>query len=212
MDVGFDPPLRRVGQRDRFQNQVVAREQLFEAAERILLREGPHTLTSRAITDEAGCAKGVLHRHFDDFDAFLVELVLDRRRELEALGRRWRSLVGSGSVVSTLAGALAELFDPVVVGVVALVISRDELRRRLRDACAGAAGVPLMREATAMIEDYLAAEQHLGRLGPGADVVALAPMLVGAGHLLFADRDGTGPDQERLRAAVRAVVATDLAR
>ncbi|MEY9997042.1 hypothetical protein ABIE67_009074 [Streptomyces sp. V4I8] len=37
-----------------------ARQQLFDAAERVLLRDGPNGLTSRAVTDEAGCAKGVL--------------------------------------------------------------------------------------------------------------------------------------------------------
>nr|MDQ6938034.1 TetR family transcriptional regulator [Actinomycetota bacterium] len=46
-----------------------AREQLFHAAERVLLRAGPNALTSRAVTTEAGVAKGVLHRHFADFDA-----------------------------------------------------------------------------------------------------------------------------------------------
>ncbi len=51
-----------------------AREQMFAAAERILLRDGPQALTSRAVTAEAGVAKGVLHRHFADFDAFLAEL------------------------------------------------------------------------------------------------------------------------------------------
>ncbi|HZE30218.1 MAG TPA: TetR family transcriptional regulator, partial [Actinoallomurus sp.] len=60
------------------------REQLFAAAERILVRDGPNALTSRAVTTEAGCAKGVLHRHFADFDAFLAELVLDRIRRVEA--------------------------------------------------------------------------------------------------------------------------------
>jgi AcrR family transcriptional regulator len=37
---------------------------------------GTTALTSRAVTTEAGFAKGVLHRHFADFDAFLAELVL----------------------------------------------------------------------------------------------------------------------------------------
>ena len=44
------------------------RDQLFDAAERVLVRDGPNALTSRAVTMEAGCAKGVLYRHFDDFD------------------------------------------------------------------------------------------------------------------------------------------------
>jgi AcrR family transcriptional regulator len=38
-----------------------ARVRLFDAAERVLLRDGPNALTSRAVTTEAGCAKGVLH-------------------------------------------------------------------------------------------------------------------------------------------------------
>src|SRR5438094_126818 len=39
---------------------------MFAAAERILLRDGPHALTSRAVTTEAGVAKDVLHRHYSD--------------------------------------------------------------------------------------------------------------------------------------------------
>jgi len=49
-----------------------AREQLFDAAERVRLREGPSALTSRAVTTEAAYAKGALHRHFADFDTFLA--------------------------------------------------------------------------------------------------------------------------------------------
>ena len=64
------------------------REQLFDAAERVLLRDGPNALTSRAVTTEAGCAKGVLHKHFADFDAFLAEFVLDRIARLDEPGRR----------------------------------------------------------------------------------------------------------------------------
>ena len=59
------------------------REQLFDAADRVLLRDGPSGLTSRAVTDEAGVAKGVMHRHFDDFDAFLAEFVLDRVNRMD---------------------------------------------------------------------------------------------------------------------------------
>src|SRR6201985_2927506 len=60
------------------------RGQLFDAAERVLLRDGPAALTSRAVTAEAGVAKGVLHRHFADFDAFLTDLALDRAARIAA--------------------------------------------------------------------------------------------------------------------------------
>jgi len=181
------------------------REQLFGAAERVLLRDGANALTSRAVTTEAGCAKGVLHRHFDDFDAFLAELVLDRIGRLGAQAEALRGSAGAGTVPGNLAGALTELFGPVAVAVVALVTFRDGLRARLREA--GSAGVPLLTEATAMIADYLSAERERGRIAPGADVDMLAPALVGAGHLLFAGREDAPPGAEEVRRAVTAVLA-----
>jgi len=94
-----------------------AREQLFDAAERVLLRAGPNALTSRAVTTEAGCAKGVLHRHFTDFDAFLAELVLDRARRVEAQAAVLRESAGTGTVAGNLTGALTALFGSVAVAI-----------------------------------------------------------------------------------------------
>ena len=82
------------------------RRQLFDAAERVLLRDGPSALTSRAVTDEAGCAKGVLHRHFEDFDAFLAELVYDRVTRIDLQAIELRSSAGNGTVTGNIAGAL----------------------------------------------------------------------------------------------------------
>ncbi|MGA4843869.1 TetR/AcrR family transcriptional regulator [Streptomyces sp. G45] len=182
-----------------------AREQLFEAAERVLLRAGPSGLTSRAVTTEAGCAKGVLHRHFSDFDAFLAELVRDRIARLDARSAALRESAGTGAVADHLADALTDLFGSVAVAIVGLVTSRDELRARLRRTTP--TGVPLLTEATAVIASYLTAERALGRLAADADVDALAPLLIGAGHMLFADRTGPPPERE----AVRKVVAATLA-
>ncbi|GAA4949540.1 TetR/AcrR family transcriptional regulator [Streptomonospora halophila] len=181
------------------------RDQLFGAAERVLLRDGPNALTSRAVTDEAGCAKGVLHRHFADFDAFLAELVRDRVARLDGQAAALRGAAGTGTVVDNLAGALAELFDSVAVAVVSLVISRDGLRARLRETTP--TGVPLLVETAAMLADYLAAERRLGRIAAETDVEALAPALLGSGHLLFADRASGPPDTAAVRKAVAAAVA-----
>ncbi|MDI3384873.1 TetR/AcrR family transcriptional regulator [Streptomyces sp. B-S-A8] len=177
------------------------REQLFDAAERVLLRDGPNALTSRAVTTEADCAKGVLHRHFEDFDAFLAELVRDRIRRLEGRAEALLGAAGTGTVAGNVAEELTELFGSVAVAMVGLVTSRDGLRARLRRTTP--TGVPLLTEATAMFASYLAAERDLGRVPADADVDMLAPMLVGTGHLLHADRHGTPPEA----AAVRKVVA-----
>nr|WP_308129260.1 TetR family transcriptional regulator [Actinoplanes polyasparticus] len=109
------------------------RQQLFDAAQRVLLSDGPSALTSRAVTTEAGCAKGVLHRHFADFDDFLAELVRRRIAGFEAWGATMCETAGSGPVDENIADALTFVFDPVGRGLVALILSRDDLRARLRN-------------------------------------------------------------------------------
>jgi AcrR family transcriptional regulator len=160
------------------------REQLFAAAERILLRDGANALTSRAVTAEAGVAKGVLHRHFADFDAFLEELILDRIERIERDAVVLRDAAGTGSVVNNLVGALLDIFGSVAIAIVALVTARDELRRRLRQQRTH--GVPVLADATAMIKGYLTAEWERGRLAADADIDVLALTLIGSAHLLYA--------------------------
>jgi len=179
------------------------RGQLFDAAERVLLRDGPAALTSRAVTAEAGVAKGVLHRHFADFDAFLTDLALDRIALIDRQAADLRAAAGTGTVAGNLTAALPALFDPAVLALIRLVIARDELRVRLR-AAAGSR-IPLMSESTALVAGYLTAERDLGRIAAGADIGTLAPTLTGAAHLLFTDADGT-PEP----AAVAKVVNTVL--
>jgi AcrR family transcriptional regulator len=178
------------------------RAQLFDAAERVLLRAGPSGLTSRAVTDEAQVAKGVLHRHFADFDAFLAEFVLDRVHRLDA--GALRDAAGTGTVVDNVADALRTVFESVAVAIVPLVTFRDELRARLRDAWP--AGVPVLTDAIELIASYLTAERDLGRISPAAEPQFLGPMLVGSAHLLYADRTGEKPSPE----AVRKMVASAL--
>ena len=181
------------------------REQLFDAAERVLLRDGPSALTTRAVTTEAGCANGVLHRHFADFDAFLTELVLDRIARLGTRATELRDSAGTGTVVGHLTDALTALFESVALAIVSLVIFRDDVRARLRQSTP--AGVPLLTEATAMIATYLAAERDLGRIAADADIDTLAPTLIGAAHLLFAGRESTPPEPEAVRKLVTSIVA-----
>ncbi|TCC61106.1 TetR/AcrR family transcriptional regulator [Kribbella pittospori] len=180
------------------------REQLFDAAERVLLRDGPDALTSRAVTTEAGCAKGVLHRHFTDFDAFLTELVRDRIRRLAHQGDLLLGCVGRGAIADNLTGFLTDLFSSVAVAIVGLTISRDGLRARLRSS--SPSGVPILTEAVAAIAGYLTAERDRGRLDAGADVDTLALTLIGSAHMLFADRTGTPPSPEAVQRLARSVV------
>ena len=180
------------------------RGQLFDAAERVLLRDGPGGLTSRAVTAEAGVAKGVLHRHFADFDEFLAELALDYVARIVAQAAALRGVAGTGTVAGNLAAALPDLFSPVILALLRVVIARDELRARLRAATGSR--IPLLSESTALVAGYLAAERDLGRVAAATDVSTLAPTLIGAVHLLFTDADGT-PEAAAVARTVAAVLA-----
>ncbi|MFI9307397.1 TetR/AcrR family transcriptional regulator [Streptomyces triculaminicus] len=169
-----------------------------------LLRDGPSALTSRAVTTEAGCAKGVLHRHFADFDAFLADLVRDRIARLDGHAAALRDSAGTGTVADNLTDVLTALFGSVAVAIVGLVTSRDELRARLRRTTP--TGIPLLTEAAAVVASYLTAERERGRVAADADVDTLAPMLIGAVHMLFADRKGTPPESGAVRKVVDAVI------
>jgi AcrR family transcriptional regulator len=186
------------------------REQLFEAAERVLLRDGPNAVTSRAVTTEAGCAKGVLHRHFADFDTFLAELVLDRIARIDGQAAALRDSAGTGTVAGNLGEALTTVFESVALAIVGLITFRDGLRARLRQT--RPAGVPVLAEAVDMIASYLTAEREMGRIAADAEVDALALALIGAGHLLFAGREGAPPEAGAVDKVVTTVMADVLQR
>ena len=181
------------------------RLQLFDAAEKVLLRDGPSALTSRAVTTEAGVAKGVLHRHFTDFDDFLAEFVLDRRARMTPRAEQLLRAAGTGDVVDNIAAALQSVFGAVAMAILPMVTFRVALRARLRETWP--AGVPILTDAVEMIADYLAAEQRRGRIAPDAEVDGLAPMLVGTAHLLYGD---SPPTEATLRSSVAIVIAPSL--
>lgn len=184
------------------------REHLFGAAERVLLRDGAHGLTSRAVTTEAGVAKGVLHRHFADFDAFLAALVDDRIARLTDRTAGLRAAAGSGTVVGNLTDLLTDLFGSVAVALIGLMIFRDDLRARLRAEHPG--GVPLLTDASVMVADYLALERDAGRLAADADPEMLALTLLGSSHLIFAGRRDAPPESAEVSRLVASVVGPAL--
>ncbi|MGH2874148.1 MAG: TetR/AcrR family transcriptional regulator [Solirubrobacteraceae bacterium] len=181
------------------------RAQLFEAGMQVLMRDGAGALTSRAVTSEAGVAKGLLHRHFSDFDTFLASLVLAQIQLIDARSAELRRSAGTGDVAANVADVLAITLAPDALVLVDLVLSRRALLHRLR--LATPAGIPLLAETTRMIAAYLTAERGLGRISLGADVDRFALILVGATHLLCAGRDGTPPDSEEIYGLIATTIA-----
>jgi len=184
-----------------------ARDQLFDAAERVLASAGPVGLTSRAITDEAGVAKGLIYRYFTDLDDFLAEFTATRvRRAVESISTL-ADRAGGGTVAGNLSEALLELF---VVGshipaVTAIVTSRPSLMPRLHQVLADTSAFGAIEESLAA---YIKAEQGLGRLAPAANPATEAAILLGAvHHLVFVGQLAAMVVPARVHEIVTAVIA-----
>lgn len=182
------------------------REQLFSAAERVLLRDGADAVTSRAVTTDAGVAKGILHRHFPDFDAFLAAFTLTQIEKLDVLARQLRAAAGTGTVAGNLADALAEALTPTAIRSITLICSREELLTRLR--LTTPTGIPIAAETTKMIAGYLTAERGLGRIAIDTDVDLLATILVGGAHLRATEYDDLRLDRPELADLLTTAIGT----
>ncbi|UQX04423.1 TetR/AcrR family transcriptional regulator [Streptomyces sp. RerS4] len=183
------------------------RERLFAAAERVVAGDGAAALTSRAVTEEAGCAKGVLHAHFAGLDEFVADLVLHRFAITAAAAADLPSRAGAGTVHGHLADVASTVLalDP---GVVGLAVTRPAAARRVREAWqAGAPGFTAVQTA---VGDYLRAEQGLGRVPDGLDVDSTALALVGTLHhlLMTAPTDARPITTAQVERLITALVGT----
>ena len=177
------------------------REQLFAAADRVLARDGPAGLTTRAVTAEAGVANGVLHRHFRDLDEFLAAFVASRLGVIADGAAVLPGRAGDGTVTGNLTEATVAVFGVSAQALMSLVAAKPELGQALEHATGRAGGLGDIERHFAA---YLDAEKKLGRIGPGADTETLAFTLLGTVHHLILTRRGDSPG---LRGQVRRIVA-----
>ncbi|MER5205517.1 TetR/AcrR family transcriptional regulator [Streptomyces sp. NPDC002825] len=178
------------------------RERLFAAAERIVERDGPGALTSRSVTTEAGCAKGLLHTHFAGLDEFVAELCLDRFARTAAQARALAELAGQGTVSGNLDVVVMALFDRGGPALSGLALTRPAAAQRFREALEGGApGFAAIQEAVA---DYVEAERALGRVADTVDPHTVALAVVGTAHHLLMT---TWPDSPDPLPAIKRLVA-----
>ncbi|CAM5282674.1 hypothetical protein SAVIM338S_00164 [Streptomyces avidinii] len=162
------------------------RERLFAAAERVVARDGAAALTSRAVTAEAECAKGVLHTHFSGIDEFVAELVLDRFARSARHADGLASKVGRETVEGNLAEVALALMDSLDPAIVGLAMTRPGASLHARRALEG--GAPGFAAVQDSVTAYLEAERGGGRVAEGADTDAIALALVGTVHHLLLTR------------------------
>jgi len=181
------------------------REQLFQAADRLLVRAGPTALTTRAITSEAGVANGVLHRHFRDLDTFLAEFAADRLQAIADTAATLPARAGQGTVIGNLTDATLALFGSSALVLVNLVASRPALGTALEHVTTAGSGLgDVEKHFTA----YLEAEKKLGRIAADADTQTIAFTLLGSVHHLMVTNPAGLPDLPyRVRRIAEALAA-----
>jgi AcrR family transcriptional regulator len=177
------------------------REQLFAAADRVLARDGPAGLTTRAVTAEAGVANGVMHRHFHDLDEFLASFAASRLVVIADGAAALPGRAGDGTVTGNLTEATVAVFGISAQALMSLVAAKPELGQALEHATGRAGGLGDIERYFAA---YLDAEKKLGRIGPSADTETLAFTLLGTVHHLILTRRGDAPG---LCGQVRRIVA-----
>jgi AcrR family transcriptional regulator len=160
------------------------REQLFQAAERVLTRQGPDGLTSRAITAEAGVAKGLLFNHFSDLDQFLAELVLDRSHSAASLAAELPPRAGTSTVKANLVDSAVSLLRSHAFAVAGIIHARPTLMSRLHQI-SSSRPYAVLSDVEKSFAAYLAAERTLARVPAAADPDTLAFILVGTVHHIF---------------------------
>ncbi|GGW54968.1 TetR family transcriptional regulator [Streptomyces lucensis JCM 4490] len=181
------------------------RERLFAAAERVVERGGPGALTSRAVTAEAGCAKGLLHAHFAGLDEFVAELCLDRFARTAVKAQALSGAAGQGTVARNLDAVVLALFDSGGLAISGLAMTRPAAALRIREALEG--GAPGFTAIETAITGYLEDERGLGRLPSGTDPPVVALALVGtAHHLLMTSWPGAPDPRPRVARLVAALV------
>jgi AcrR family transcriptional regulator len=159
---------------------VHKRQQIIDAAERVVRNKGLAGATTREIAREVGCADGTIYVHFDDRIALFLALLEQNLPGFIQPLRALEEQVGRRSVRANLEAVLhgALEFQDSMLPMVASLFAEPELLLAHREVLRRRDMGP--HRSLAAVEDYIRAEQELGRVGKQCDPRAAAFMLLGA--------------------------------
>lgn len=170
------------------------RAQILKAARRTLETKGLLGASTREIAREAGVADGTLYVHFADRIELFLALLQEYLPPFVEPLRRLERLAGQRTVranlIDVVEGALYwfEKLLPLFASLAADPSLQAAFRERLKERDEG----PHL--SVAALEDYLTAEQKLGRVHPEANPRASAVLLFGACQYWVSIVQGLGND------------------
>ncbi len=161
-------------------SSVQKREQILEAAERVFRAKGLSGATTREIAREVGCADGTLYLHFDDRIALFLA-VLERTLPgflvpLSALEHEVGKRTVRANLEEVLHGALG--FQNQIMPLIGGLLAEPELLKNFQDVLRRRDMGPY--RSIAALEDYIGAEQRLGRVPQSVQARTVALTLLGA--------------------------------
>jgi AcrR family transcriptional regulator len=198
----------------RIRDRDQTRRRLVDAAERVLRAKGLARATTKEIAREAGLAEGTLYLHFADkldlIRAVQEKLLPPFIELLLQLPARAGTRTLEANLTEVAEQALVLYRDLLLIG--SGLFADPELLERFRARMRELGGGP--HRAYGSIVAYLEAEQALGRVAAGADLVGAAVLLLGGCQQHVFIEQLSGPDLTPLRdrpspaaALVRALLA-----
>jgi len=154
------------------------RSDILRAAEELMVREGLVGVTTRKISQAVGCSEGALYVHFKGRLELLLAMLEDTLPEMLGPLRTLQGQVGLGSPQVNLANAFRGIFrfHQRITPRVAALFADPELHAAFRDSLSRQnAGPHLSMRA---LEDYITAEQRLGRIDGRVDAKLAAYLLM----------------------------------
>jgi AcrR family transcriptional regulator len=160
--------------------KINRRKEILQAAEQLMLRHGLSGVTTRQISQEVGCSEGALYVHYDSRLNLLLAMLEESLPEMLGPLQTLEQRVGRGSAQANLAVALGGIYrfhqraTPLAAGLFAepalLAAYRASLARQRK-------GPHLSIQ---VLQNYIAAEQRLGRIDQHADPKLAAYLLMSA--------------------------------
>jgi AcrR family transcriptional regulator len=153
------------------------RQQILDAAQRLLVTGGFARLTTREIAREAGFAEGTLFKHFKRKEDLYLSVVLENSPKFRQ--RIARMQVGVSTVAKNLervAVAALDFFEKLIPLSVSLFADAELLARHRQQMQRHGRGPA---DVFDLIAGYIEGEQRLGRIGNQVDPRSAAALLLG---------------------------------